>query len=165
MSLEVDRRNYLPTVYPEHDESKSLALHPENRQVAYESQAFEEKSQGRRWCGLRPATLLLSIALAIATALAVIAAGVGGSLAAKNKYVPHPSDSGCVKLTSYQKSCRFRARAGIEFIMCDMQHNLSSQHGHLPANRQLRKHGPVLQYFRRKTNQVHLIMQNEPGRF
>lgn len=90
MSLEVDRRDDLPMVHPEHDNYKYRTLQPDKQLVAHGSQAPGLRTQGRTWCGLRPTTLVLSIALAIAITLAVVAAGVGGSLAAKNKYVPDP---------------------------------------------------------------------------
>ena len=55
---------------------------PDGLQVTYE----QEPSYPHVWrtCRLRPTTLILSVALALVTVLAIVAAAVGGSLAAKN---------------------------------------------------------------------------------
>ena len=55
---------------------------PDGLQVSYE----QEPSYPHVWrtCRLRPTTLILSVALALVTVLAIVAAAVGGSLAAKN---------------------------------------------------------------------------------
>ena len=55
---------------------------PDGLQVSYE----KEPSYPHVWrtCRLRPTTLILSVALALVTVLAIVAAAVGGSLAAKN---------------------------------------------------------------------------------
>lgn len=98
MSLEVDRRGDLPIKYPEHEDVKYAILQPDQQQAVHRAPWQPPNPQGRRLCGLRPTTLILTIALVVVTALAVVAAGVGGSLAAKNKYVPVSSPSKCVKL-------------------------------------------------------------------
>ena len=58
---------------------------PDGLQVAYD----QEPSYPHVWrtCGLCPTTLILSVALALVTVLAIVAAAVGGSLAAKNANV------------------------------------------------------------------------------
>ena len=58
---------------------------PDGLQVSYD----QEPSYPHVWrtCRLRPITLILSVALALVTALAIVAAAVGGSLAAKNANV------------------------------------------------------------------------------
>lgn len=58
---------------------------PDGLQVSYD----QEPSQLHFWrtCRLRPTTLILSVALALVTVLAIVAAAVGGSLAAKNANV------------------------------------------------------------------------------
>ena len=55
---------------------------PDGLQVSYE----KEPSYPHVWhtCRLRPTTLILSVALAFVTVLAIVAAAVGGSFAAKN---------------------------------------------------------------------------------
>lgn len=82
--LEVDGRNNLPIPYQKHDEdSKYYNGEEQGTRPPYEADPSEPHSQSRHFCGLRPPTLLLSIALAIFVVLAVVAAGVAGSLAAK----------------------------------------------------------------------------------
>ena len=58
---------------------------PDGLQVSYD----QESSYPHLWrtCRLRPTTLILSVALALVTVLAIVAAAVGGSLAAKNANV------------------------------------------------------------------------------
>ena len=55
---------------------------PDGLQVSYD----HEPSYPHFWrtCSIRPTTLILSVALALVTVLAIVAAAVGGSLAAKN---------------------------------------------------------------------------------
>ena len=86
MSLEVDRRNELPIGYQKHDSYK-YAISSVYQEAPHTSLAFEQHQQGRWICGLRPGTLMLSIALNIMIVLAIVAAGVGGSLAVENKNV------------------------------------------------------------------------------
>ena len=58
---------------------------PDGLQVSCEQEPFYPHVW--RTCKLRPTTLILSVALALVTALAIVAAAVGGSLAAKNANV------------------------------------------------------------------------------
>lgn len=79
--LEVDGRNSLPVPcqkqrekYKYYNGEEQCDQHPCNRF------ASDPRPQSRRFCGLRPVTFFLSIALAL---FVVLAAGVAGSLAAK----------------------------------------------------------------------------------
>lgn len=85
MDLEVDHRNDLPIPYQKYEDEYSI-IQAGNPQASHAPPIYEKPQQSKLVCGLRPATLILSIALAIMTVLAVLAAGVGGFLAAKNKY-------------------------------------------------------------------------------
>ena len=82
--LEVDGRNSLPVVcqkqsedYKYYNGEEQCDQHPRNRR------SLDARPQSRQFCGLRPVTFFLSIALAVFVVLAAIAAGVAGSLAAK----------------------------------------------------------------------------------
>ena len=67
---------------PVKEEDKFPYHLPDGLQVSYD----QKPSYPHVWrtCRLRPATLILSVALALVTVLAIVAAAVGGSLAAKN---------------------------------------------------------------------------------
>lgn len=82
--LEVDARNDLPVAYAKHGEDYKYYNGEEQLdQSLYRTYPSQSNSKGRRLCGLRPVTFILSIALAISVVLAGVAAGVAGSLAAK----------------------------------------------------------------------------------
>lgn len=99
--LEVDARNDLPIAYPKHGEDSKFYIGDEQlHQPPYKTHPSEPNPRGRRFCGLRPITLILSIALTISVVLAGVAAGVAGSLAAKRggtRYVPFTAQPGKVK--------------------------------------------------------------------
>lgn len=98
MSLEVDRRGDAPEPYTKQEDYK-YSIQAADQQAYHATSVSGQPQKSRQVCGLRPATLVLSIALAVMTVLAVIAAGVGGSLAAKNKYMFIAAASAYVKLT------------------------------------------------------------------
>ena len=67
------------------EEDKYPYYLPDGLQVSYD----QEPSYPNFWrtCSIRSTTLILSVALALVTVLAIVAAAVGGSLAAKNANV------------------------------------------------------------------------------
>lgn len=67
------------------DEDKYPYHLPDGLQVSYKQDPSYR--HGWRTCRLRPTTLILSVALGLVTVLAIVAAAVGGSLAAKNANV------------------------------------------------------------------------------
>lgn len=83
--LELDRRNESPISYQQPDESEKYAYYrqPSGAQTSQIPMAPEPGPPSNRFSGLRPTTFILSAALAVVAMLAVLAAGVGGSLAAK----------------------------------------------------------------------------------
>ena len=82
--LEVDGRNSLPVPCQKHGEDYKYYNGEEQcDQHPYNRCSSDPRSQSRHFCGLRPVTFFLSIALAVFVVLAAIAAGVAGSLAAK----------------------------------------------------------------------------------
>ena len=86
MSLELDLRDETPVVaQPDNEGYKYSYMGPAYKHDAPPPQisASEPAQRNLKWCGLRRVTVVLSAALALATILAIIAAGVGGSLAAK----------------------------------------------------------------------------------
>ena len=60
---------------------------PDGLQVSYEYAQKPSFSKARRECWLRPATFILSVALASVTLFAIVAAAVGGSLATNKMHV------------------------------------------------------------------------------
>lgn len=95
--LEVDGRNNLPIPCQKHGEDyKYYNGGEQHDQPSYEPYSTEPLAKSKRLCGLRPPTFFLSIALAVSVVLAVVAAGVAGSLAAKRgdtRYVPRTAYS------------------------------------------------------------------------
>ena len=86
--LEVDGRNNLPIPYQKDGEyPKYYNGEEQGDQPPYKSDSSVPHSQSRHFCGLRPATFVLSITLAIFVVLAGVAAGVAGSLAAKRGHI------------------------------------------------------------------------------
>ena len=87
MSLEVDCRNDVPMINQSKEDPKYLVPRicelPSSKPLPL---PYEQRRQNKHMWGLRPATLILSLALALMTVLAVVAAGVGASLAGKYKY-------------------------------------------------------------------------------
>ena len=75
--LELDRRNNSKHVYNHQ---------PNDAQTSQIQLASEPGMPSKRVCSLRPITFVLSAALAIVAVLAVVAAAVGGSLAAKRDH-------------------------------------------------------------------------------
>ena len=83
--LELDRRNDSPIAFSKPDEGEKYVFYPQPN-GAQTSQIPIPSQSGpfsKRLYGLRLSTVILSAALAVVTVLAVIAAAVGGSLAAK----------------------------------------------------------------------------------
>ena len=82
--LELDKRFDQSNVQPVAEEEHKYPYHlPDGLQVSYEYDQKPSSSQARRVCWLRPTTFILSVAIASVTVLAIVAAAVGGSLAAK----------------------------------------------------------------------------------
>ena len=81
--LEVDGRNDAPVAYQKHGEGDKYINGMPRYDPIQEEQPPQPNLPGKRFCMLRPNTLFLSIALALALLLAVVAAGAAGSLAAK----------------------------------------------------------------------------------
>lgn len=84
--LELARHYDVPAASPMAKEEDKYPYHlPDGLQVSYP----EKPSSPPVWpvSRLRPTTVILSVALASVTLLAVVAAAVGGSLAAKNAHV------------------------------------------------------------------------------
>ena len=78
--LELDRRNdSMP------DEGDKYVFYPQQigAQASQTPMPSQPGPSSKRFCGLRLSTVVLSVALAVVTVLAVVAAAVGGSLAAK----------------------------------------------------------------------------------
>lgn len=93
MSLEVDGRSQLPEVQQPEKESYAYANLPAAGQAktaepfgASDKGDYEARPQGKKIFGLRATTLALGVALAVVTILAIVAAAVGGSLAAKRNH-------------------------------------------------------------------------------
>ncbi len=81
--LEVDGRNDLPFSYQKIGETDKYFNGTQHDPVYDTKYAPQQPSQHKRFCGRRPDTFFLSIALALTLALAVVAASFAGSLAAK----------------------------------------------------------------------------------
>ena len=75
--LELDRRNISNYVYNHQ---------PSDAQTSQVQLSSEPSLPSKRICTLRPVTFVLSAALALVAVLAVVAAAVGGSLAAKREH-------------------------------------------------------------------------------
>ena len=90
MSLELDLRNTSPFVVQQNDENYKYSYgETPDQQAKPTDLPFQPTQQDTKRYPLRPVTLVLSILLALITVLAIVAASVGGSLAAKrsNQYV------------------------------------------------------------------------------
>ncbi|KAL8948921.1 MAG: hypothetical protein Q9222_004925 [Ikaeria aurantiellina] len=88
MSLEVDYRENFPI--PHNETQKEVHSQPNEKTTHGYAEApardiFPKSTAVQRHETTKPITLLLAVALAIMTALAVVAAGVGGSIATKRK--------------------------------------------------------------------------------
>ena len=82
--LEVDGRNNLPVPCQKQGEGYKYYNGEEQCDQHSCNRCFSDpRTQSRQFCGLRPVTFFLSIALALFVVLAAIAAGAAGSLAAK----------------------------------------------------------------------------------
>ena len=83
--LELDTRDDSPIVLstPEEHDKYAICHQPGGALISPTPVAAEPCPPSKRFYGLRPTTLVLSVALAIVTVLAIVAAAVGGSLAAK----------------------------------------------------------------------------------
>lgn len=83
--LEFDRRNDSPIPLPKPDRTEKYAYNqqPSGGQMPQTPVASDPGPLNKRCCRLRSTTFILSAALAVIAVLAIIAAGVGGSLAAK----------------------------------------------------------------------------------
>ena len=83
--LELDRRNHSAIALSKPEEREVYAYYhqPSGAQTSPTPVASEPGFPSKRFHGLRPTTLVLSVALAVVAVLAVVAAAVGGSLAAK----------------------------------------------------------------------------------
>lgn len=83
--LEFDRRNESPIPLSRPDESEKYAFNqePGSARTPQTPVASDLGPPNKRLCGLRSTTFILSAALTVTAVLAVTAAGVGGSLAAK----------------------------------------------------------------------------------
>ncbi len=84
--LEVDKRTNLPIPckVPSEGDNYINEITQDHLNTPQEHLiAPQQPPQGKHFCGLRPTTLLLSIAFASTLVLAAVAAGVAGSLAAK----------------------------------------------------------------------------------
>lgn len=81
-----------PIPYQKYDEGyKYYNGQEQHHQPPYNPYSTGLRTKSRRFCGLWPATVFLSIALAVSGVLAAVVAAVAGSLAAKrgdNRYVP-----------------------------------------------------------------------------
>ena len=88
--LEVDGRDNSPVAQQQHGEGDKYIEGIPQYDAIEDEQAPQQPPRDKRFCMLRPITLLLSIALFLALVLAVVVAGVAGSLAAKR-------DTRCVR--------------------------------------------------------------------
>ena len=90
--LELDGRFESPSTSPVKEEEYKYPYHlPDGLQVSYPEKP--SSCHPRHVFGFRFTTFILSVALATVTLLTIVAAGVGGSLAARNthKYlIPSP---------------------------------------------------------------------------
>ena len=83
--LELDRRDdsAIALSKPEEREEYAYSHQPSGARTLPTPVALKPGLPSKRFSGLRPTTLVLSVALAVVTLLAVVAAALGGSLAAK----------------------------------------------------------------------------------
>lgn len=92
MALEVDRRAQFPEVQQPEKEILTSAGLGQGGGIAASGQpsyARDDETTGRskRIFGFRATTFILGVALIIVTILAIVAAAVGGSLAAKRNHL------------------------------------------------------------------------------
>lgn len=87
MSLEVDRRNELPIPLESQKEPFRYQSEPEKRDQNYPYSTGDHRPvtslSAQQQHNEKATILFLSIAFAVMTVLAVVAAGIGGSIAAK----------------------------------------------------------------------------------
>lgn len=90
--LEVDGRNEMPILYQRQGQNHKY-YNEEDRhdQSPHKPYSTEPPTKSKRSCGLRPATFILSIALAVFVVLAVVAAGVAGSFALERGHTRYVS--------------------------------------------------------------------------
>ena len=89
--LELDRRNDSPIPLHKPDEREKYAYYRQSSgaQTSRAPVPLESDPRSRRFCALRPTTLILSVAPAGVAVLAVVAAGAGGSQAAKRRHLAY----------------------------------------------------------------------------